>query len=117
MEGVNAGGHNINNLKYADDTSLLALEEQKLQNLLTIVNDKGKLYGMGINVNKTKSMVASKKQETPKASINLDGTTIEQVEKIVYLGSITTKDGKIELEIKRRTEIVRNAFNNMKSVL
>ena len=47
MEGVNVGGHNINNLRYADDMSLLALEEQKLQNLLTTVNDKGKLYGYG----------------------------------------------------------------------
>ena len=85
MEGVNVGGHNINNLRYADDTSLLALEEQKLQNLLNTVNDKGKLYGMEINVKKTKSMVGSKKQETPKVSINLDGTAIEQVEKMVYL--------------------------------
>ena len=58
MEGMNVGGHN--NLRYADDTSLLALEEQKLQNLLTIVNDKGKPYGMEINVKKTKPMVASK---------------------------------------------------------
>ena len=57
MEGVNVGGYNINNLRYADDTSLLALEEQKLQNILTTVNDKGKLYGMEINVKKTKSMV------------------------------------------------------------
>ena len=87
------GEHNINNLRYADDTSLLALEEQKLQNPLNTVNDKGKLYGMEINVKKTKSMVASKKQETPKVSINLDGTAIEQVEKMVYLGSITTEDG------------------------
>ena len=119
MESVNVGGHNINNLRYADDTSLLALEEQKLQNLLTTVNDKGKLNGMEINVKKTKSMVANKKQETPKVSINLDGTAIEQVEKMVYLGSITTEDGKseVEVEIKRRIEIARNAFNNMKSVL
>ena len=70
MEGVNVGGHNINNLRYADDTSLLALEEQNLQNLLNTANDKGKLYGMEINVKKNKSMVASKKQETPKVSIN-----------------------------------------------
>ena len=71
MEGVTVGGHNINNLRYADDTSLLALKEQKLQNLLTTVNDKGKLYGMEINVKKTKPMVASKRKETPKVSINL----------------------------------------------
>ena len=110
-------GHSINNLRYADDTSLLALKEQKLQNLLTTVNDKGKLYGMEINLKKTKSMVASKKQETPEVSINLDGTAIEQVEKLVYLGSITTEDVKSEVEIKRRIEIARNAFNHKKSVL
>ena len=81
IKGVNVGGHNINNLRYADDTSLLALEEQKLQNLFTTVDDKGKLYGMEINVKKTKSMVAGKKQETPQVSINLDETAIEQVEK------------------------------------
>ena len=53
------GGHNINNLRYADDTSLLGLEAQKLHNLLTTVNDKGKPYGMEIKVKKTKLMVAS----------------------------------------------------------
>ena len=72
---------------------------------------------MEINVKKTKSMVASKKQETPKVSINLDGTTIQQVKKMVYLDSITTEDVKSEVKIKRRIEIARNAFNNMKSVL
>ena len=117
MEGVNVGGHNINNLRYADGTLLLALEEQKLQNLLTPVNDKGKPYGMEINVKKIKSMVASKKQETPKVGISVDGIATEQVEKMVYLGSITTEDGKSEVEIKRRIEIARNAFNDMKSVL
>ena len=63
MEGVNVGGHNINNLRHADDTSLLALEEQKVQNLLTTVNGKGKLHDMEINVKKTKSMVASRKDQ------------------------------------------------------
>ena len=96
---------------------LTSLEEQKLQNLLTTVNDKGKLYGMEINMKNTRSMVASMKQETPKVSINLEGTAIEQLEKMVYLGSITTGDGKSEVEIKRRIEIARNTFNNMKSVL
>ena len=62
MKGLNVGGHNTNNLRYADNTSLLDVGEQKLQNLLTTVNDKGKLYGMEINMKKTKSMVASKKK-------------------------------------------------------
>ena len=117
MEGMNVGVLNINNLRYADATSLLALEEQKLQNLLTTVNDKGKPYGMEINVKKTKSVVASRKQETPKVSISLDETAIEQVQKMTYLRSITTEDVKSKVEIKRRIEIARNVFNNMKSVL
>ena len=53
MEGIDFRGHNINNLMYADDTSLLALEEKKLQNPLVMVNDEGKPYGMAINVKKT----------------------------------------------------------------
>ena len=72
---------------------------------------------MEINVKKTESMVGSKKQETPDVSISLDGTTIEQVQRMVYLEIITREDGKTEVEIKRRIEISRNAFNNMKSVL
>ena len=55
------------------------LEEQKLQNLLTTVNDKGKQYSMEINVKKTKSIVASKEQETPNISISMDGTAVEHV--------------------------------------
>ena len=116
IKGMNVGGHIINILRYADDTSLLALEEHKLQNLLTTVNDKGKPYGMETNVKKTKSMATGKKQETPKVSISLDGTAIEQVHKMVYLGSITTEGGRSEVEIKG-IEIARNAFNNMKSIL
>ena len=116
MEGMNVGVHTINNLKYADDTLLLALQEQKLQKLLTTVNDKGKLYGREINVKKTKSMVTGNKQVTPKVSLSLEGTAIEQVQKMVYLRSITTEDGKSEVEIKRRIEIAVNTFNNRKSV-
>ena len=72
---------------------------------------------MDINVKKTRAMVASKKQEATKVSISLDGTVIEQMQKMFYLGSITTEDGKREVDIKRRIAIASNAFNNMKSVL
>ena len=71
----------------------------------------------GNQCEETKSIVASKKQETPKGSINVDGTAIEQVKKMVYLGSITTEDGKSEVQIRRRIKVTRNAFHNMKSVL
>ena len=70
-----------------------------------------------LNVKKIKSMEASKKQETPNVTISLDGTAIEQVQKMVYLGSKTTEDSKSEVEIKRRIEIARNAFHDMKSIL
>ena len=72
---------------------------------------------MEINLKKTRSMLGSKKQETTKLSISLAETAIEQLQKMVYLGGITTEGGKGEVEIKRRIEIARNAFNNMKSVL
>ena len=62
-------------------------------------------------------MVSNKKQEMPKVNISFDGTTIEQVQKMVYLGSITTEDGESEVENKRRIEITRYAFSNMRAVL
>ena len=113
MEGMNDGGHNINSLRYADDTSLLALKQQKLQNLLTTVNDKGKPYGMEIN--KTKSMVASTKQEIPKVSIHLDGLVIEQVQKMIYLGSIT-ENGKSEMKDQKKNRNSKVYYHQETSV-
>ena len=62
MKGVIVGGSNINNNRYADDTALLTLCTTDLQDLVTEINNKGKPYGMEVNIKKTKTMVASKKQ-------------------------------------------------------
>ena len=117
MKGVIVGGSNINNNRYADDTALLTLCTTDLQDLVTEINNKGKPYGMEVNIKKTKTMVASKKQPVQKANITIDGTPIEQVTNMVYLGHMVSDNGKSDIEIKRRIEIARNAFINMSKVL
>ena len=63
-DGIKIGGHYINHLRYADDTVLLADSEEKLQNLIQIVDRKSMIYGMELNAKKTETMVITKKQET-----------------------------------------------------
>ena len=101
MPGVVIGGVNINNLRYADDTGLLAIDSGKLQDLINTVNEKGKAYGMSINIKKTKVMVVTKKEVTPKAKITIEGRAIEQVKKFIYLGHLITENGKCDSDIKR----------------
>ena len=79
MKGVNMGGTNYNNLRYADDTALLAGNEKELSDLTRKINEVGKQFGMKINIKKTKAMVVSKKPNSPKIYIAIDGQHIEQV--------------------------------------
>ena len=102
MKGVNVGGTNYNNLRYADDTSLLAGNEKELSEIISKINEVGKQFGMKINIKKTKAMVVSKKPNSPKINIAIDGQQIEQVTSYMYLGSLITEDGRSEKEIKRR---------------
>ena len=69
MKGVNVGGKNYNNLRYADDTALLAGNEKELTELTSKINEVGKQFGMEINIKKTKAMVVSKKPNSPKINI------------------------------------------------
>ena len=117
MKGINIGGVNINNLRYADDTVLLAEGPMFLQALLTAVNEKGKPYGMEMNIIKTKSMVISRKKPAPKISISVEGKPIQQVDRMVYLGYRATEDGKCDKEIKRRIGIARTALESMAKIL
>ena len=117
MKGVMVGGININNLRYADDTALVAESAADLQELISAVNEKGKPYGMEMNVEKTKSMAVSKMSPVTRANITLDGAEIKQTANMVYLGHMMTEDGKNETEIKRRIEIARSAFYNMSKIL
>ena len=73
MKGAMVGGVNINSLRYADDTALVAESAADLQALINSVNEKGKPYGMEMNVEKTKSMVVSKINPVPRANITLEG--------------------------------------------
>ena len=117
MKGVNIGGVNINNLRHADDIVLLAEGPMFLQALLTAVNEKGKPYGMEMNIIKTKSMVISRKKPVPNISISVEGKPIQQVDRMVYLGYMATEDGKCDKEIKRRIGISRTAFESMAKIL
>ena len=117
MMGVTVGGININNLRYADYTVLLTCNEKDLQNLATAVNDKGKPYGMEMNVMKTKTMLISRSKQTSKINISLEGKPIEQFEKMAYLGHIITETGKSDTEIKRRIATAKSAFTSLYKVL
>ena len=108
---------NINNLRYADDTVLLAEGPMFLQALLKAVNEKGKPYGMEMNIIKTKSMVISRTKPVPNSSISVELKPIQQVGRMVYLGYMATEDGKCEKEIKRRIGIARTAFESMSTIL
>ena len=114
--GLAIGGENINNLRYADDTALLAENMQDLQDLLNRINERSQECGLEINIRKTKIMIISRANITPKADIYVNGEKLEQVESYSYLGHLITEDGRCEKEIKRRIGIAKNSFNNMKQI-
>lgn len=117
VDGVKVGGFNITDLRYADDTALLAENETKLQEIITKVNEEGERMGMKINARKTKTMVISRKNITPKTRITVDGIELEQVNKFIYLGHLITEDGKSDADIKRRIEIAKSTFIKMSKTL
>ena len=117
MKCVNVGGRNYNNLRYADDTALLAGNEKELSELISKINEVGKQFGRKINIKKTQAMVVSKKPNSPKINIAIDGEQIEQVTSYMYLGSLITEDRRSEKEIKRRIMIARSTFTNMRTLL
>ena len=117
LKGICIGGIQINNLRYADDTVLLAESERDLQAIVDGVNEAGKVYSMKMNAKKTKTMVISREEQTPKLNITIDGSNIEQVSNFVYLGHKLTEDGRCEEEIKRRIGIAKTTFCKMNRVL
>ena len=88
-----------------------------LQALLTAVNEKGKPYGMEMNIIKAKSIVISRKKPVPNIIIGIEGKPIQQVNRIVYLGYMAKEDGKCDKEIKRSIRIARTAFESMAKIL
>ena len=97
------GGRNINNLRYADDTVLLAETEEDLQKIVDQVKRESESFGLLMNAKKTKTMVFSKNSNAPNTRIHIEGKLIEKVQTFTYLGALMTEDGRSEKEIKRHS--------------
>ena len=115
-EGFVIGGHNLNNIRFADDAVLIAASKEKLQVLLNKVAEESKKRGLSINCKKTECMVISKK-DSPSCELYLEGTLIKQVQKFIYLGSAITTSGKCDPEIKRRIALAKDAFQRLEHIL
>ena len=116
-EGIRIGGRNVNNIRYADDTVLIADSKEKLQSMLNTVKEESELKGLTISVKKTKWMVMSKNENIPRMELRCGGRIVEKVEQFNYLGSVVTKDVRCDTEIKRRIGIAKTAFGNMRNLL
>ena len=101
--GIKIARRNINNLRYADDTSLMAESEEELKSLLIKVKEESEKVGLKLNIQKTKIMASG-----PITSWQLDGETVETVADFIFLGSKITADGDCIHEIKRRLLLGRN---------
>ena len=95
--GIKIAGRNINNLRYADDTTLMAESEEELKRLLMKVKEESEKVGLKLNIQKTKIMASS-----PITSWEIDGETVETVSDFILGGSKITADGDWSHEIKRR---------------
>ena len=110
--GIKIAGRNINNLRYADDTTLMAEREEELKSLLMKVKVESEKVGLKLNIQKTKIMASS-----PITSWEIDGETVETVSDFIFLGSKITTDGECSHEIKRRLLLGRKAMTNLDSIL
>ena len=95
--GIKISGRNINNLRYADDTTLMAESEEELKSLLMKVKEEREKVGLKLNIQKTKIMVSG-----PITLWEIDGETVETGSDFIILGSKITADGDCSHEIKRR---------------
>ena len=110
--GIKIAGRSINNLRYADDTTLMAEREEELKTLLMKVKEESKKAGLKLNIEKTKIMASG-----PIASWQIDGETMEPVTDFIFFGSKITADGDCSHEIKRCLPLGRKAMTNLDSVL
>ena len=109
--GIKIAGRNINNLRYADDPTLMA-ESEELKSPLMKVKAESEKVGLKLNIQKTKIMASS-----PITSWQIDGETVETVADFIFLGSKITGDGDCSHEIKRHLLLGRKAMTNLDSVL
>ena len=109
--GIKIAGRNINNLRYADDTTLMAESEEELKSLLMKVKEQSEKVGLKLNIHKTKIMTSS-----PVTSWEIDGETVETVSDLIFWGSKITADGDCSHEIKRRLLLGRKVMANLDSI-
>ena len=110
--GIKIARRNINNLRYADDPTLMAESEEELKSLLMKMKEKSENVGLKLNIQKTKIMAFS-----PITSWQIDGETVETVADFILGGSKITADGGCSHEIKRRLLLGRKAMTNLDSIL
>ena len=109
--GIKIAGRNINNLRYADDTTLMA-ESEELKSLLMKVKEESEKVGLKLNIQKTKIMASG-----PITSWQIDGETMERVTDFIFLGFKITAVGDCSHEIKRHLILGRKAITNLDSIL
>ena len=109
--GIKIAGRNINNLRYADDTTLM-VESEELKSLLMKVKEESEKVGLKLNIQKTKIMAS-----VLITSWQMDGETVETVADFIFLGSRITADGDCSHEIKRRLFLARKVMTNLDSIL
>ena len=109
--GIKISGRNIINLRYADDTTLMA-ESEELKSLLMKVKEESEKVGLKVNIQKTKIMTSG-----PITSWQIDGETVEMVADFIFLGSKITADGDCSHEIKRCLLLGRKVMTNLDSIL
>ena len=105
---IKTAGRNINNLKYADDTTLMAESEEELKSLLMKAKEESEKFGLKFNIQKTKIMASG-----PIISWQIDGETMETVRDFILGGSKITADGDHSHEIKRRLLLGRKVMSNL----
>ena len=110
--GIKISRKNNNNLRYADDTTLMAESEEELKSLLMKVKEESKKVGLKLNIQKTKIMATG-----PITLWQIDGETVVTVADFIFLGSKTTADGDCSHEIKRRLLLGRKVMTNLDSML
>ena len=109
--GIKITGRNINNLRYADDTTLMAESEEELKSLLMKVKEESGKVGLKLNIQKTKIMPSG-----PITSWEIDGETVETVSDFIFLGSKITADGDCSHKLKRRLLLGRKVMTNLDSI-
>ena len=110
--GIKIAGRNINNLRYADDTTLMAESEEELKSLLMKVKEESEKVDLKLNIQKTKIMASG-----PITSWQRDGETVETVSDFIFWGSKITADGDCSHEIKRHLFLGKRAMTNLNSML